>query len=310
MRSSSALFPVSLVAAEVLDHLHDDAYLLNPGVSQDPSVRVAVSRLTDPAWDVGRQGPRVPVVLLHSEFHNRHQWLGSDSQGLARQLARAGYDVWMPEMRGHGRSPRNTHWRSNQVSDYVQQDWPAVLAFVAEQSGEAFWLGQGLSALSLAQMLVSAPGEAARVRGAVFIEPGEPRRHWLQKQLSRRTRWRLSRRHSVSGTWGPEEEPAALLRTLFTLHRRARRGDSHPVYGQLRRVSTPSLVISNGNDDPAREFSGLLGAQSRRTLLRHSANSQGPLPPACQPPDGKTALTLLEWLQEQQAGHSHYREAL
>lgn len=313
MRSSSALFPVSLMAAELLGDLHDDAYLLNPGVSSDPGVRIAVSRITDPAWDVQRQGARLPVILLHSEFHNRHQWLGSNAQGAARQLARAGWDVWLPEMRGHGRSPRNPQWSTNQFSDFVQQDWPAVQRFVMEQAGEPFWVGQGLSALSLAEMLIEQPELAYRIPGAVFIEPGESRRHWLQKQLSRRDRWRLSRRHSVNGPWGPEEEPAALLRTLFDQNRAARRGGRHPVYDRLRSVRVPSLVISNGNDNQVRDFTGLLGAQSRNTLLRHSAAAVEPVPAACQAPDGKCIETLLEWLESQRIGQTqvpHKSEAL
>lgn len=308
MRSSSTLFPVSLIATEMLGDLHDDAYLLNPGVSSDPGVRIAVSRITDPRW----QAPRTPVILLHSEFNNRHQWLGTDAQGPARQLARAGFDVWLPEMRGHGRSPRNPQWTANQLSHYAHEDWPAVQRFVIEQSGAPFWVAQGLATQALAQMLLERPRQGAQVRGVVFIEPGQSARHWLQQALSRRQRWRLSRESSLSGPWGVEEEPAALISALLSTHRKHRRSADHPVYDRLRGIRSDSLVISNGNDDHVRVFSGLLGSQKRHTLLRHGATrtaaaEDGPdqVPAArlttvaaCQPPDPVLTATLLEWLQQ------------
>jgi hypothetical protein len=46
MKSSSALFPVALMRAEVLSsELTEDTYLLKPNNSPDPSAQIALSRL-------------------------------------------------------------------------------------------------------------------------------------------------------------------------------------------------------------------------------------------------------------------------
>ena len=113
MRSSSKLFPVSLMAAEMAGPFHEDVYELRPGNSSDASVSISVTRVSDP------RRPRLgkPVVLVHREFGNRRFWFAPDGQGIAADLAHAGFDVWLPEMRGHGLSPRNQRWTRNTLSD-------------------------------------------------------------------------------------------------------------------------------------------------------------------------------------------------
>jgi len=294
MRSSSSLFPVSLIAAEVIGDLHDDAYLLNPGISPDPTVRLAVSRITDP----GFTGRRQPVVLLHSEFQNRQQWLTRAGDGLAQRLARAGCDVWLPEMRGHGRSPRNRTWANGSLIEFAGQDWPAVHRFVTEQADEPpIWVAQGIGAVSLAHMLINFHRTASRVPGVVFIEPGKPGSHWLQKKLSRRERWGLARRTSLFGDWGPEEEPVNLFQTLFGWQRAYRKGKGHPVYDQLRSIRNRAMVISNGNDEQARVFAGLLGGQSRATAFTDPEARSGGVS-ACAVMAPSVQAELITWVRE------------
>ena len=132
MQSSSNLFPVALLSAERRGDLSEDVYRIKAGNSPDPSVELAVTRLG--VADQGRaQG--VPVILLHGSFSNRRFWYSPKGIGLGAYLARAGFDVWIPEMRGHGLSPRNRNWRHNRVADYARHDLPLIAAFVEEQSG-------------------------------------------------------------------------------------------------------------------------------------------------------------------------------
>ena len=127
MQSSSTLFPVALLSAERRGDLSEDVYRIKAGNSPDPSVELAVTRLglADQAVAQG-----VPVILLHGSFSNRRFWYSPKGVGLGAFLARAGFDVWIPEMRGHGLSPRNRHWRHNRVADYARFDLPVIGAFI------------------------------------------------------------------------------------------------------------------------------------------------------------------------------------
>ena len=53
----------------------------------------------------------VPVILLHGSFSNRRFWFSPKGLGLGAYLTRLGFDVWIPEMRGHGLSQRNEEYR-------------------------------------------------------------------------------------------------------------------------------------------------------------------------------------------------------
>ncbi|EPN67992.1 esterase/lipase/thioesterase family protein, partial [Pseudomonas syringae pv. actinidiae ICMP 19079] len=101
MQSSSQLFPVALISAERRGDLVEDVYRLKPANSPDPSVELVVTRL----GLVDQPATRgAPVILLHGSFSNRRFWYSPKGIGLGPYLARAGYDVWIPEMRGHGLS--------------------------------------------------------------------------------------------------------------------------------------------------------------------------------------------------------------
>ncbi|WP_122746007.1 alpha/beta hydrolase, partial [Pseudomonas viridiflava] len=99
-------------------------------------------------------GRGIPVILVHGSFSNRRFWYSPKGIGLGPFLARAGYDVWIPEMRGHGLSARNQNYRSNCVADYARYDVPAIAAFVQEQSGQLpHWIGHSLGGTTLAAAL-------------------------------------------------------------------------------------------------------------------------------------------------------------
>ena len=97
MQSSSKLFPVALVSAELRGDLTEDIYRLKPRNSPDTSVELSVTRL-------GLAGQatenRTPVILLHGSFSNRRVWYSPAGIGVGPYLARLGFDVWIVEMRG------------------------------------------------------------------------------------------------------------------------------------------------------------------------------------------------------------------
>ncbi|MBF7730774.1 alpha/beta fold hydrolase [Pseudomonas sp. N040] len=148
MQSSSKLFPVSLVSAELRGDLTEDVYRLKPNNSPDASVELALTRLG--AADCPAPG-RIPVILLHGSFSNRRFWYSPAGVGLGAYLARAGFDVWLAEMRGHGLSPRNRNYRLNTIADYARYDLPAIAAFVQEQTARIpHWMGHSMGGVTLA----------------------------------------------------------------------------------------------------------------------------------------------------------------
>ncbi|MGC8385015.1 alpha/beta hydrolase [Pseudomonas aeruginosa] len=147
MQSSSRLFPVALVSAELRADLTEDIYRLKPGNSPDASVELVVTRRTAGRRRAARTACDPPA----REFSNRRFWYSPRALGLGPYLARAGFDVWLPEMRGHGLSIRNDGYRDNRVADYARYDLPALASFIHEQCGQpAHWIGHSLGGVVLA----------------------------------------------------------------------------------------------------------------------------------------------------------------
>ncbi|MCY1407439.1 Alpha/beta hydrolase family protein [compost metagenome] len=222
MQSSSELFPVALLSAEFRGDLAEDVYRLKPGNSPDPSVELAVTRLGRGDREGGRG---VPVILLHGSFSNRRFWYSPKCIGLGPYLAREGFDVWIPEMRGHGLSPRNQAYRHNQVADYARHDLPAIAAFVVEQTGQApHWLGHSLGGTTLAAALGGQYLGAEQVASAALFGSQVSRNYWPLKlpPLEWSSRFLLKRMGGLSGSRlrrGPEDEPLGVALEALRWHR-------------------------------------------------------------------------------------------
>lgn len=257
MQSSSKLFPVALVTAELRGDLTEDVYLLKPNNSPDTTVELALTRLRRADAPLCA----VPVVLVHGGFANRRFWYTANGNGLGAWLARAGFDVWLVEMRGHGLSPRNRSYRDNCVADYARYDLPAIAAFVDEQCGQpAHWLGHSLGGLTLAAALAGGDLGAERVASLILAGCQVRRLHWSLKvpPLNWMTRLGLWRRETVTAGWlgrGPEEEPAGVAREVlrwFGPFGRFGQGNQDWA-AQLAGVEVPVLALAGAQDrtDPA-----------------------------------------------------------
>lgn len=255
MQSSSKLFPVALVGAELRGDLTEDVYLLKPNNSPDSSVALALTRL-------GRAGEHAaggaPVVLLHDGFSNRRSWYTAKGHGLGAWLARAGFDVWLAEMRGHGLSPRNRCYRDNRVADYARYDLPAIAAFIDEQCGQpAHWIGHSLGGLALAAALGGGHLEPARLASLTLLGSQIRYLHWSLKlpPLSWGARLLLRRREQVGAGWlrrqpGLEAEPAGVVRESlrwFGLFGRFGEGRQDWTAG-LAEVAVPVLALAGAGD--------------------------------------------------------------
>lgn len=266
MQSSSELFPVALISAELRDDLSEDVYRLKPGNSPDASVGLALTRLGVAGHAVERG---VPVILLHGSFSNRRFWYSPKGLGLGPYLARAGFDVWIAEMRGHGLSPRNKGYRHNRVSDYVRYDLPAIADFVHEQNPQpAHWVGHSLGGITLAGALGGHYLDQERVASAALFGSQISRTYWPLKvpPVEWGGRLLLKRFSVISGSRlkrGPEDEPIGLALESMRWHGLfGRFGDAErDWWAGLAKVRVPVLAVAAMGDrqDPPWACRKLLG---------------------------------------------------
>ena len=80
---------------------------------------------------------RHPVLMCGGLAANRFTFDVGDDGSLARYLAEDGWDVWVMELRAHGRSPTPWHWwwYGWCLDDHVEQDVPAALGAVRDATG-------------------------------------------------------------------------------------------------------------------------------------------------------------------------------
>lgn len=253
MQSSSQLFPVALISAERRGDLVEDVYRLKPANSPDLSVELAVTRLglTDQPDVRG-----VPVILVHGSFSNRRFWYSPKGIGLGPFLARAGYDVWIAEMRGHGLSARNQRYRYNKVADYARYDLPAIAAFVREQSGQVpHWIGHSLGGTTLAAALGGQYLGAAGAASVALFGSQVSRTYWPLKipPVQWSGRLLLKPFEHISGPRfkrGPEDEPIGLVLESMRWHglfgRFGERDNNW--WDGLKAVEVPVLAVAATGD--------------------------------------------------------------
>lgn len=128
MKSSSDLFPVTLLTAELKPQWNEDTYLLKPNNSGDPTVSFALTRFSVDPTKKGK-----PILWLPPFLHGRGEWLAY-AEPWVKTLLNAGYDLWFLEWRGHGASVFNEQWSSNRLHLLAWCDVPAALDFIVEQS--------------------------------------------------------------------------------------------------------------------------------------------------------------------------------
>jgi pimeloyl-ACP methyl ester carboxylesterase len=109
----------------------------------------------------GRAAHRTPVLLCHGMSSNRWDMDGPGRISLARYLVRRGYDTWVVELRGAGRSTRPTWWNGKRYTwtfeDYVQHDAPAAVRLVLRETGapQLHWVGHSMGGMIAYALLIS-----------------------------------------------------------------------------------------------------------------------------------------------------------
>jgi pimeloyl-ACP methyl ester carboxylesterase len=116
---------------------------------------------------------RTPVILCHGMSSNRWDMDGPGRLSLARYLVRRGYDAWVIELRGAGRSTRPSLWNDKRYDwtfeDYVQHDARAALQVVLSETGapRVHWVGHSMGGM-IAYALLMTP-VAGKIASAVTL---------------------------------------------------------------------------------------------------------------------------------------------
>jgi len=121
----------------------------------------------------GPREHRTPVILCHGLTSNRWDLDGPGRFSLARYLFRSGYDTWVVELRGAGRSTRPSLWNGKRYDwtfeDYVQHDGPATIRTVLKKTGaeQVHWIGHSMGGMIAYALLMSPAGE--KIASAVTL---------------------------------------------------------------------------------------------------------------------------------------------
>lgn len=87
-----------------------------------------------------------PVFMLHSTLEDGRTFYSDDGTGLACYLARQGYDVYVADLRGKGKSwPRISRRSSFGCHQTITEDIPALLKKIIVKRGKVpqIWIGHG-----------------------------------------------------------------------------------------------------------------------------------------------------------------------
>ncbi len=112
-------------------------------------------------------GTKAPVLLVHGFGQNRYAW-HLPARSFANHLARAGYDVFNLDLRGHGRSRHFGARAPRSVDEYVSEDLPIAIEEILTHTGQrAPWVvGHSLGGLV---SYAAAPKLAGAVAGIASI---------------------------------------------------------------------------------------------------------------------------------------------
>ena len=156
-------------------------------VSPSPEVRLHVQRV-----HTGSGGPA--VLMIHGLAEDKHIYHQNSGGGLAVFLATAGFDVYVCELRGYGKSrPELKPGMEITQHEIINQDLPAFFELIQQNHpDEAFFaVGHGWGSVWLASALVRRPEVLGKVAGLVHFGASRARLPGLRpKSAVSETLWR------------------------------------------------------------------------------------------------------------------------
>ncbi len=197
-----------------------------------------------------------PLLLVHGTFSNHTFFLGTNERGLGRWLQERGYDVWVGELRGHGRSGEAGRRQRWHFEDWILRDAPALLGGVREatRSEQLVWVGHSAGGV----IGVAAAGRdesfAAALAGLVLAgAPAPTGLGPLQYPMAAAglalTRL-LGRFPARLLGIGPEDEHPGIFAQWMSWNLRGRwlGEDGTDYFASAGRITAPTLALAGGGD--------------------------------------------------------------
>jgi pimeloyl-ACP methyl ester carboxylesterase len=122
-------------------------------------------------WNYRATERRTPVLLVHGLGSNRYDLdYPDDRYSLARFLHKAGFNVFVVELRGAGASNNRLRKAISgyTIDDYLTHDIPSALRLIEDETGEdaVHWAGHSLGGMLAYPMIGTTP---ARIRSAATL---------------------------------------------------------------------------------------------------------------------------------------------
>jgi pimeloyl-ACP methyl ester carboxylesterase len=111
-----------------------------------------------------------PVLLLHGVMANGRIFYSDNGKGLAHYLARHGYDVFVADLRGRGRStPRIGRGARHGQTETITEDLPALQAAIRQRAGGVHWMAHSWGGVHMSSCLLRQPQLIAQVASLVYF---------------------------------------------------------------------------------------------------------------------------------------------
>ncbi len=197
-----------------------------------------------------------PVLLVHGTFSNRAFFLGRHERGFARYLAGRGFDAWVAELRGHGRSGAAGRAAAWHFEDWIRHDAPALVGRVLEATGAPHLVWAGHSAGGIIGLAFAGLGHprSAAIGGLVMVGSPAPTGLGIFQVPMAAAALTVTR---VMGRFparligiGPEDEHAGIMRQWmrWNLSGRWHGDDGTDYFANCARVAIPILALAGAGD--------------------------------------------------------------
>lgn len=141
-----------------------------------------------------------PVLLLHGLLEDGTLFYPAEGQGLAHYLAQHGYDVYVPDFRGKGRSwPPVARLATYCVKDAVTQDLPTILEAIQGVRGRlpVYWFAHAWGGVLASSFLARYPGYRASINGLIYFGTHRV----ASSRILSRSVWRDGLQGWLAGLW-------------------------------------------------------------------------------------------------------------